>query len=68
MIKIQRLLLLFCINVCFSQHIHENIQWNNTTEPENENGYDFNILYQLGLEEQRRVEGDVKRTDPNPTN
>ena len=37
MIKIQRLLLLFCINVCFSQHIHENIQWNNATEPENEN-------------------------------
>ncbi len=37
-------------------------------EPENENGYDFNILYQLGLEEQRRVEGEVKRTDPNPIN
>ena len=37
MIKIQSLLLLFFINVCFSQHIHENIQWNNSTEPENEN-------------------------------
>ena len=37
MIKIQSLLLLFFINICFSQHIHENIQWNNTTEPENEN-------------------------------
>ena len=36
MIKIQSLLLLFFINVCFSQHIHENIQWNNSTEPENE--------------------------------
>ena len=37
MIKIQSLLLLFFINVCFSQHIHENIQWNNSTEPINEN-------------------------------
>jgi len=35
-------------------------------EPENENGYDFNILYQLGLKEKAAVEGEVKRTDPNP--
>ena len=37
MTKIQSLLLLFFINVCFSQHIHENIQWDNSTEPVNEN-------------------------------
>jgi len=36
-IKIQSLLLLLFVNICFSQHIHENIQWNNATEPENEN-------------------------------
>ena len=37
MIKIQSLLLLFFVNICFSQHIHENIQWNNSIEPVNEN-------------------------------
>ena len=37
MIKFQSLLLLFFINICFSQHIHENIQWNNTTERDDEN-------------------------------
>ena len=37
MTKIQSLLFLFFINVCFSQNIHENIQWDNSTEPVNEN-------------------------------
>tara|TARA_B100001173_G_scaffold304337_1_gene308205 strand:+ start:2341 stop:4269 length:1929 start_codon:yes stop_codon:yes gene_type:complete len=36
-IKIQNLLILFCINFCFSQHIYENIQWNNSIEPVDEN-------------------------------
>ena len=35
-------------------------------EPENEKGYDFNILYQMALQEQSRVTGEVKATDPNP--
>ena len=37
MIKIQNLLILFCINFCFSQNIYKNIQWNNSVEPVNDN-------------------------------
>ncbi len=37
MIKIQSLLLLFLINICSSQNIHKNIQWNNSIEPINQN-------------------------------
>jgi len=36
-IKIQSLLLLFLINICSSQNIHKNIQWNNSIEPINQN-------------------------------
>ena len=37
-------------------------------EPENEKGYDYNILYELGLASQRAFEGEVAETDPNPIN
>ena len=49
MIKIQNLLILFCINFCFSQHIHDNIKWNNSIEPVDENNNNiigvFNNFY-----------------------
>ena len=49
MIKIQNLLILFYINFCFSQHIHENILWNNSIEAVDENNNNiigvFNNFY-----------------------
>tara|TARA_A100001011_G_scaffold400651_1_gene517208 strand:+ start:42945 stop:44873 length:1929 start_codon:yes stop_codon:yes gene_type:complete len=48
-IKIQNLLILFYINFCFSQHIHENILWNNSIEAVDENNNNiigvFNNFY-----------------------
>jgi len=35
-------------------------------EPENEKGYDFNILAALAKEEEAKVKGEARTVDPNP--